>query len=1213
MKKIVKLLTLALSLVLIFGVMSLAIFADEDTIKRTSLYTEKFNVGVAKSAASKAEAPAANFSIITCAGRSGFFTISEGGMESNKYLTYSHSAVGVSGITSNNGAHTYKHVDGSTPTANAGFTYSFDDVDYYVFDFDIMTPEDNNYATDVGVVFMHYIYEDDGNGSPVVKNGFGESAKVVVVGSAEEGFFLQTVAGDKAPLPAVAGEWNHVTYAVKIDHSTKADGSFNFSKSTGTLWINGVKVLDNEVAGISSTWDNPAKYFNNDPDYGGLRHFRLIFPTTKSNGTETTAIDNIEVSVYGAGTTATVDEIGNAVYQNGANRPKGDLKASITSGETKVDYDRLGDAFAALKDGDVLQLHADVTTETVVDKLVTIKYTDGEKTYDVSKISSTIYMKEEADEGGAFSFIEADNADVTIYWADCLHDPYCGDVSDELMATNHPYYVEGTALIGNAPIHPNPELLPPASRYEDGKLINFVGWAYSEDATEPDDLVAVTEDDLLDGISLFPVYEIAEVAFYVESGENVTYYDATANFVSIVNEAKTGDKVVLTSDIEITSVLQVKAGFTLDLNGYTFSSVCYTQNTVEVGKTNTIGWGTKNQMFNVTTEETFTLTSSKPGAVISEAAFITHKDANGDRPDVAPILGGMGVFYAAAGYDVDIVINGENLSIYCCSLYANRANNGGGSLTLNGGYYNCSVEDQNGLIYTYVENTVPVVITAKDAFFTNTSARHIINAFEKSDLQANFTNCTFYSPNSAGITSASDKVVMTFTDCDIFAPITVVPGNMKLGIGTRVGAYEDATAAAGASIIEASGSTTVNYKTIPYTKDLEELKFAEGAYVESTEVKNVSWTYEVVKEVKFVTVTWVDPDGNVLATTEVPENSVANIPAVANIAYDGWRGLQITKWTVDGETQSDLKVGSEDVTFKALVLPSAEDEDATFVANMTGMKFNYKFVSHWQITYYFPVDANVTVTDFNINGTGRMGALGNVNIDAVAHKKASVWPGASGVLNGITSYIVYEIDGQSYRADFVIDTVDYAKTVIDEIEDATAAEKTMVADLVNYVYRACGATNAKSAQFVADYADYLSKDDAYKAYTLPEAVGNINDYVSSVAYFVTSGTGGAGFQINLTDAAKSAGVVVSAARLENNAAYAVTKQSNGDYRTAHNVAISNHRAGLIITIKDAEGNVLASAGFDMKTLIAGLAEGATKEQYKAFYNFANSTANFKAY
>jgi hypothetical protein len=189
--------------------------------------------------------------------------------------------------------------------------------------------------------------------------------------------------------------------------------------------------------------------------------------------------------------------------------------------------------------------------------------------------------------------------------------------------------------------------------------------------------------------------------------------------------------------------------------------------------------------------------------------------------------------------------------------------------------------------------------------------------------------------------------------------------------------------------------------------------------------------------------------------------------------------------------------------------------------------------------------------------------------------------------------------------------MDYVNTIFNETPDATEKEKTMVADFIYYIWTVNGESNA-DAKAVADAtAEFRSKDDAYASYELPEAVGDITKYVKSFGYY--SVTVGASYRIYLTEEGQASGITVTAKRLDNNSNMTLEGASGGALITNKKGEISTLRSGLIITVKDANGNVLASAGFDMKTAIEGITDEKTQRLYKSLYNFANSAARFSAY
>ena len=176
----------------------------------------------------------------------------------------------------------------------------------------------------------------------------------------------------------------------------------------------------------------------------------------------------------------------------------------------------------------------------------------------------------------------------------------------------------------------------------------------------------------------------------------------------------------------------------------------------------------------------------------------------------------------------------------------------------------------------------------------------------------------------------------------------------------------------------------------------------------------------------------------------------------------------------------------------------------------------------------------------------------------------------------------------------------------------------MAADAVNYAhsvakYASSSYSNEGCETFLAKYAEYLSKDDQYQSYDLPENIGNISDYVSDFSY-ILSGNGMA-FKISLTEKAKTDGVKFAVKRIYDKGGMALTLADDGSYyRTGNTGTLKYMRAGFIVTVSGADGTVLAQYSFCMKTILAGMDKQDAKYQlYRAVYNLANSSANFQVY
>ena len=350
----------------------------------------------------------------------------------------------------------------------------------------------------------------------------------------------------------------------------------------------------------------------------------------------------------------------------------------------------------------------------------------------------------------------------------------------------------------------------------------------------------------------------------------------------------------------------------------------------------------------------------------------------------------------------------------------------------------------------------------------------------------------------------------------------------------------------------------------------------------------------------------------------IPENSLAEIPEAASVIVDAYRALKYTKWTSDGEALSDLMVGTEDVTFRAMEKPTMEDENRQVVPYMSGMLVNYTLTSHWQITYYFPVVDGVTITAFRMDTSERLGNASQVYIGGQLYTKNSLWPGSTSIANGVTAKLSYIVDGIESTANFKITIADYATYIIDQQEGATVAEKTMAADAVNYAYTVAkyassSYSNSACEAFLSNYAQYLSKDGQYQSYNLPENIGNISDYVSDFSYAL-SGNGMA-FKISLTEKAKTDGVKFAVKRIYDKGGMALTLAEDGSYyRTGNTGTLKYMRAGFIVTVSGSDGTVLAQYSFCMKTILEGMdKQDANYQLYRAVYNLANSSANFQAY
>lgn len=708
------------------------------------------------------------------------------------------------------------------------------------------------------------------------------------------------------------------------------------------------------------------------------------------------------------------------------------------------------------------------------------------------------------------------------------------------------------------------------------------------------------------------------VAAEVKDSNGTLSYYTEEEFSGIFGKATAGSTIKLLKDIittetnithidkdGVTTVYDgayaVTKNLTLDLNGFQFGSLVtkitqyeatlgengeYVKGAalgeqVTTGKGGALFYQTKNGI-------TFTITSSRPGAVVScltvtaDQWVYNEEVVKAETTEVS-----SRTLFSLYPSNSNYVIDGKNITFYTNTIFyaEHGGNNASLSVNIDGGtFYIIGKSGDGALALRRGGNH-----TVKNATFYSNSDAPIIKSGWDKNTTITFDNCNLYNGSIYGLGTTNTYY---FNNCRIATGIadkstaTIILGDKTVTISDLTAESENHTAATLAG--DALNLNSVSKKSYYNNVTASQLLFDPVTLVftgVSKNVASVTFVYEVgAVDTAKATVTWKAPDGEILAITEETKNTLAFAPKV--YWTNGYRAVVNAIWSDAEGNLSDLMLGDADSYEFTATLPS--EDDAWFVAGINGVMMNMTYYAHFAYNLYFPVEEGVEVQVWSGSAQAYKPLT---DIVSIYGKKYYVtkggYPNSTNALNDETSKVAYIVDGVKYETTIKVNTLMYAEIAMLD-PNTTEIEKEAIACLIRYIeesykYQATldgsDLYTANQATFESFYTDYR----APAAYTTEYRDGEVHplDEEKTAAVFglieevhfkvmdsrVT-------FAVTLTDEAVSAGYKIFFAGIS----YSNEKNTEDgkifytDNKPLHSYLMAK---SYTITVQDAEGNTVS--------------------------------------
>ncbi len=976
----------------------------------------------------------------------GYFGVSAQEGSSDNYVLYHHSALTGENTSYLSGLYSY----GSTATSITNYPYA-------VFEFDMMRLTESAPSFTIGTY---------------IKSAAG---KVGVYPSIKADSIYQYVSQDTF-------EWSRITIVFTY-HTAEVDGV-----TTGycgyVFYVNGEKKLE-------SLKNNSFTY--TDGVYNGSAESNWFFtdlrfdaPSGSTSETDKLALDNMKLTMYPQG--STLDEMVKASYPENYEFPYTKTRAVLNG----VGYDKVQDALDAAKDGDTVYLREDVTDVVVVNSAVTVEA--GE--YEFNYTSYSGYVAELADTAYTFSLSEQL---ATVKWDSCEGecDCYFKDKVGHVLAK------ETKVPIGQIPALSTEEL---TFEIVDGLEIIVLGWSYTKGAAEPDNIEAITADDVANGLNLYPVYKLTQYAVEVISKTGDVKYYLENEFVTAFSEAASGSIIKLITDVEFDSAITVTtSNLTLDLNGKSLKRVYYYGNhyvATYSEETGAFTYGTdatyktattaSDYLFTVKSKINFTVKSSRDGANIYHANVVADSWYYGDELVKREILGydDARLFYT---YGNTMNISISDVSIYASTfIYCNNGNQTSNTVTAKNINFYFMAPTKNGnnsyFFYSYAKSNYTVTVEDSLLYFTK--------------------NAAFYYATNAS-TSVTAPCVTTFKNCDIIKAENAT----SYGLSLNYKKTADELIFDNCRALDVNASTSISKNGTLYRKASDSVDLPAASGYEKAEISTVTYSYSVpnytafqtedttaliqnvslsypaekqlditfnTKIVKPVTVNWMN--GEELYHTETVRVGVDSFAAptlIKELENDLYRDI-LCQWTnANGvlytEVEADWK--TDVYTFNAVESFGGETKYAPVLKDA---KLSFSYVSQFHQLFYLPVVEGMerpTLTGYTPDG------LSTVIIDRQEYYLYTFWEKANSIFNTHTITVNYTIDGVDYAAKVDVSALVYADIILSD-QTTYAAEAESVANMIRYAYECYEITAPNNDTVAANLEKYSAK--------ITELIGTVN-------------------------------------------------------------------------------------------------------------------------
>ena len=1063
-------------------------------------------------------------------------------------------------------------------------------------------------------------------------------------------------------LPSEQYEWAKVT-VIFAYHSETVDGAKTGYLST-YAYVNGTQAYKYYKA-VTFSYDSDGEYGATVVDgektvhgalESGLYFTDLRLDTSSWTNTDTTtrsAFDNVKLTVYPAG--HTLDELVGMTYSEGYTFPYTKTRA-ILNGKG---YESVKAAIDVANDGDTVYLREDVEEPIVINKAINIvadatklsaENPDGvdydatgiiqdetKEAFTFNYVSYTGYVAEQ--NGSTYSFALADKlAKVDWDYCDGECDCYFKDAAGHILTA------ETLVPLGNVPDIP---VAAPTFEIENGLKVIFKGWSYTKGATEADTLVAITEDDVANGVKIYPVYEITQYSFEIVPTEGTSSYYLDSEWATAFEKAPAKSTIKLHTDVTIDNPINFSGAaysksINIDLNGYAFNKMIkvVTQYSATLGNNgeyvkgaalgDAVTTGAGSYMFNMSSYSghVFTMSSSRPGATVTHLKVTAEEWVDGEGNVVKTVVnsitsGGGLVSLYPAGSTFNIL--GENIEFRVGKLFYGEhgGNNSNLKINIDGGtFYQLS---NDYLFQIYYGGTHSV----KNATFYCNSGSITLQKYDKS-TSFTFENCDIISSSGPYVSGATES--NTFINCRMqFNGITTGSGKIYFGDDCiSVTNHANATLADGLETVPSTYVKTYVFHAPVVAPDLKTVTSAEVT-------KTVTYAYEIANSATdFATVTWNDPDGNFISTSEKVLKSAyaeATQPTVKFPVGDGLRGYTNPTWLNADGSVANLVLGKVDgntFTFKAS-MPA----EPNYVAHITDAMFNLAYYGHFGYNLYIPKVEGVTY--IQIGDYANPNYMYDAKIDGVDYIYANAgWIGPANAIKEYTKYVKYEIDGVQYSAAFKLNAMLYAELLLSDTVNTAEVEKDAILKMMDYVeeaYKISAENGTLDEETQAKFDNFFTK---YNGGARPDRVTeypqseihtvdpDFAKHVSELGFAIYKNNARYSLIAKLNADAVAAGYTLKISGMTTAIYTNQDSNKNNIYNDDGSLTYYTNNTGLaggimygniILSVYDPESKTtVASTSYSLATYIDGVKkQGGDTDLAEALYSFGKAVIKVRAY
>ena len=1140
MKKSARILTLVLSLAIICGALAVASFASDETriIGIMSDFSTDFTGGKSVGTANGTVVP--EFTVNHKG--SGVANVITNPYDENSYFSWSYEEN--VGTATGNFSHIcpkpgHSWVDPTNGKEDLFKEYYWKNNDYYVVDLDVWFPKDVP-GTGTRVYFFNYYVDQTVSGDKIVVGDSTESTNVIgwsFLNSPSGAPRMTTGSGESYAI--LDGAWNHLTAIIASEVVDNSVVLTCYTALNGTIVDKFTYTLD------SAASNNSTNAYKGDWTLWYPKTLRVDFGGNDNNG-NIMNLDNVSLRRI------TYDYNGNLadVLKGGVGTETSAWESDLYDADKmpfsrpvayvgNTAYDHLQKAVDAAEAGSVITLAADVKSEVMIDKLITIEC--GE--YEMAAPTTAPGLVYEYDEvANVYTTVTTQDV-LYIIWEECP----CGlDDCDQ----THPGGVEAEGYLNNK-----------LSQYYEaaGKSINWTkvvgpktytlaGWMDEEGNVY--DLDATITQEMIDNVllTLTPVIGVKSIPItYTKAG---TTYHETDIYVAIAN-ADDGSTIVFEDNVKLgkESTLNVTKNLTIDLNGY-----CFDLMTVKKFTGINIGAG-----------KTFTVTSSRAGASLVRA-----------YPTAVTKFGGT--LFSSAGHGSTINLN--NIIVSTAALYGNWSDF---TVTLN--IDNCYVNaDGAGDNPAFVYHKGILTANIKNSIFKGSNANFGINNTNEGSV-INAENSTFINNIVDG---TYNNCVLNLKGCYVSGSIRARKINVDAGCYFTENTWAtNASFATGVTLVGKKFETSHTNYTHPWIVNEVNSTFvwdnAASIVFTETVTERTYW----FNTVKGIIVTFKDGETILgTATGEAGKKVIGPVAGTPESVADGW--VLATKsyaYSIPTTATDDITVDIKDVT----------EFEYKYEAGAPEFYYNYRLTDNLATNLYapkvLPEGIQITKTMLSSSADPRSWS-GNYTIGGKEYQLTQAWPSAWNADDNSPIWTVtFTYAGATINYTVQPSVIDYAQKIV-KIYSTDADKIAQATALLQYVE----ASNILKNQVPASALTALLADLKTKVTlpTVPEAVGNIDalkPYISGAKVTVNSLRGGA-LAFTLTDAGKAEGI--SFKFTAKGMDVGISNDGNKVCTDSSNL-VTWGSSEITITVSDANG-VLATGTYSLAAYNTAFASEATETE-----------------